>query len=146
LPAAGCHSPRRRCCLPPALLRRQRSEIVTPYPADVAQRDATRRRRTEVAHARRSSASRRKALPLRERALVVDSLSDAVIALDSDGRIVLANEAVKGLLGYAVREIVGRGLCDLLASDESVPTASGVVVRVRHRDGHDVSVAISFGH
>jgi hypothetical protein len=99
-----------------------------------------------VAHARRSSASRRKALPLRERALVIDSLADAVIALDSDGRIVLANDAVEGLLGYAAREITGRGLCDLLASDESVPTASGVVVRARHREGHDVSVALSFGH
>lgn len=99
-----------------------------------------------MAHARRSSASRRKVLPLRERALVVDSLSDAVLALDSDGHIVLANDAVKGLLGYSTREIMGRGLCDLLASDESVPTASGMVVRARHRDGHDVSVALSFGH
>ena len=44
---------------------------------------------------------------------------DGGFAIRGDGRIVLWNRAAEGILGYTVREAVGRRCCDLFVGDDS---------------------------
>jgi PAS domain S-box-containing protein len=44
--------------------------------------------------------------------------ADGGIAVDEEGRIVLWNRAAESLLGYTVREAIGRRCCDLLMGDD----------------------------
>ena len=56
-------------------------------------------------------------------------------AIDADGRIVLWNRAAESLLGYTVREAVGRRCCDLLMGDDENGN------RLCCRDGHIMEFA-----
>ena len=47
-------------------------------------------------------------------AQLLAATADGGIAIDAEGRIVLWNQAAENMLGYAVREAVGRPCCDLL--------------------------------
>lgn len=44
--------------------------------------------------------------------------ADGGFAIDGEGRIVLWNQAAESLLGYTVREALGRRCCDLLMGDD----------------------------
>lgn len=44
--------------------------------------------------------------------------ADGGCAIDAEGRIVLWNRAAESMLGYTVREAVGRQCCDLLMGDD----------------------------
>lgn len=87
-----------------------------------------------------------------------DSSADAIVVVGADGRIRLANEACRHLLGYAPQELVGlpvdqlvpaatpghRGLREeYLLRPQPRPMGSGRELAARHREGHEVPVDIS---
>ena len=53
-----------------------------------------------------------------ELAEMLAATADGGFAIDAEGRIVLWNRAVESMLGYTVREAVGRQCCDLLMGDD----------------------------
>ncbi|MGW7054694.1 SpoIIE family protein phosphatase [Streptomyces sp. NPDC054887] len=87
----------------------------------------------------------------------------ATAVLDADGTVVGWSPAARGLLGYAPREVLGRPLDALMADGddgsprEGAPDAAAYlpagdpagaaavrrVLRMRHRDGHVVRVAVT---
>lgn len=56
--------------------------------------------------------------PLELYTTLIQSLSDAVISLDSEGRILLWNPAAERMFGYASDEIIGLPLSDLVVPEE----------------------------
>jgi PAS domain S-box-containing protein len=53
-----------------------------------------------------------------ELAEMLAATADGGFAIDAEGRIVLWNRAAESMLGYTVREAVGRRCCDLLMGDD----------------------------
>ena len=90
---------------------------------------------------------------------VFEAAPDAVVIIDEDARIVLANNRLREVFGYEPREMVGEPIS--LMSPESVRESNqswfqeylqapaprqmqtGRRVEVRHRDGHSVPVEVS---
>ena len=62
--------------------------------------------------------SRRKLSETTELAEMLAATADGGFAIDAEGRIVLWNRAAESMLGYTVREAVGRQCCDLLMGDD----------------------------
>lgn len=62
--------------------------------------------------------SRRKLSETTELAEMLAATADGGFAIDAEGRIVLWNRAAESMLGYTVREAVGRRCCDLLIGDD----------------------------
>jgi PAS domain S-box-containing protein len=62
--------------------------------------------------------SRRKLSETTELAEMLAATADGGFAIDAEGRIVLWNRAAESMLGYTVREAVGRRCCDLLMGDD----------------------------
>jgi len=62
--------------------------------------------------------SRRKLSETTELAEMLAATDDGGFAIDAEGRIVLWNRAAESMLGYTVREAVGRRCCDLLMGDD----------------------------
>jgi PAS domain S-box-containing protein len=62
--------------------------------------------------------SRRKVSETTELAEMLAATGDGGFAIDAEGRIVLWNRAAERMLGYTVREAVGRRCCDLLMGDD----------------------------
>lgn len=80
---------------------------------------------------------------------VFEAAPDAVVIIDEDARIVLANNRLREVFGYEPREMVGEPIS--LMSPELVRESNqswfrestGRRVEVRHRDGHSVPVEVS---
>ena len=87
-----------------------------------------------------------------------DSSADALVVVGSDGRIRLANEACRRLLGYPPQELVGLPVDQLvpapsaghrelreafLAQPQPRPMGTGRDLAARHRDGHAIPVDVS---
>ncbi len=53
-----------------------------------------------------------------ELAEMLAATADGGFVIDAEGRIVLWNRAAESMLGYTVREAVGRQCCDLLMGDD----------------------------
>ena len=62
--------------------------------------------------------SRLKLSETTELAEMLAATADGGFAIDAEGRIVLWNRAAESMLGYTVREAVGRRCCDLLMGDD----------------------------
>jgi PAS domain S-box-containing protein len=62
--------------------------------------------------------SRMKLFETTELAEMLAATADGGFAIDAEGRIVLWNRAAESMLGYTVREAVGRRCCDLLMGDD----------------------------
>jgi PAS domain S-box-containing protein len=62
--------------------------------------------------------SRTKLSETTELAEMLAATADGGFAIDAEGRIVLWNRAAESMLGYTVREAVGRRCCDLLMGDD----------------------------
>jgi PAS domain S-box-containing protein len=82
---------------------------------------------------------------------VVETLTDAIVLLDLDGRVAFTSHAIERTLGCGPEEITGRTLAELVHEDDrervvaafASTLADGIAVgvfRVRHRDGRWVSV------
>jgi len=90
-----------------------------------------------------------------ELAAIVRSSLDAIISTSLDGHITNWNPSAEDLLGYPRSEIIGRHIAELVPDEASATleelldtAVEGVHggardTRWRHRDGHDVDVAIS---
>ncbi len=80
---------------------------------------------------------------------VFEAAPDAVVIIDEDARIVLANSRLREVFGYEPREMVGEPIT--LMSPEAVRESNqswfrestGRRAEVRHRDGHSVPVEVS---
>jgi PAS domain S-box-containing protein len=62
--------------------------------------------------------SRRKLSETTELAEMLAATADGGFAIDTEGRIILWNRAAESMLGYTMREAVGRRCCDLLMGDD----------------------------
>ncbi len=91
---------------------------------------------------------------------VLDTMPDALVVVDVDGRVVHANARVRGLLGYEPDELLGRPVEQLVPVEQrsghaalraarAVDPAEALTRRgpselsARHKDGHSVAVEIS---
>ena len=91
----------------------------------------------------------------------IDALPDAVIIVGRDGLIVEINMKAVGLFGYARDELVGEPVGTLIPdrfrnrhlelqerynrSPHVRPMGPGTTLYARHKDGHDIPVAIHLG-
>ncbi len=84
--------------------------------------------------------------------------ADPILVVDGEGRIVLANDAFRQLLGYAPAELVGRPVEDLVparfaghagqraeyaADPRPRPMGMGLEIFARHADGREIPVDIA---
>src|SRR4051812_5598571 len=76
---------------------------------------------------------------------VLLDLPDAIVVCEESGRLLLANDEVKRLLGWVPKKLVGRSLETLLPRGAaSLPRPSeGREVLARHRNGSDVWVELT---
>ena len=63
---------------------------------------------------------------------LIESSTDAIIATDKDGKVVLFNEGAETLLGYRADEVIGHPSSELYASEEH---AKDVLREMRKRGG-----------
>jgi PAS domain S-box-containing protein len=88
--------------------------------------------------------------------LLVDTATEAIIALNNEGRIALWNSSAEKMFGYSAREAVGSLLVDLIVPESHVhdvrgwmraaktelpPTAKELTLR--RKDGQEIPVAVS---
>lgn len=92
---------------------------------------------------------------------LANSVGDAILAVDTESRIVFANEGVEQLTGYARAELRGKSLLSLIPEEMHDAHRRGVVryletgereldweyieLPLSHRAGHEITVAVSFG-
>lgn len=92
---------------------------------------------------------------------LTDSASDAIITIDESSNILLANRATEFIFGYAAAELKGQSVTMLmpehcrmqyehtvakyLETGKKRPQPPIVEVRGRHKDGHEISLELSFG-
>lgn len=77
---------------------------------------------------------------------IVQAASDGIISSDSDGMVVLANEAAGALLGVSLDRMIGRPLAEVTSEIAGPldPTERGPVQALLHRpDGTSVAVEVS---
>jgi PAS domain S-box-containing protein len=93
--------------------------------------------------------------------LVTETASDAIVTIDDQSRILLANRAVEDVFGYTPQELLGQSLTLLMpeylrhvhehALERYRQTGvkhmqwQGIELPGRHKDGHEVAIEISFG-
>ena len=130
----------------------------TPVPVEVAIRTVRAEDETWIlAVVRDISARRASEEKARHLAAIVDSTSDAVVSISTDGTITSWNAAAEQMFGYAAGEAVGRHI-GILAEEGGPSDMSGLLERVlgggvvtghetsrRHRDGSLVPVSLSGG-
>ncbi len=110
---------------------------------------------------RASRPSRRRSTPISElqdtkRYLtrLIESSTDAIVATDKDGKVVLFNEGAETLLGYRAAEVIGRPSSELYASEEHAKdvlremrkrggTVAGFDSMLKTKDGTSIPVLIS---
>jgi PAS domain S-box-containing protein len=91
---------------------------------------------------------------IRLQARMLDSVGDAVIAIDTDHKIIFWNEAATDTYGWQPEEVMGRKLNDVIVPEISKEDAQTIIAhidkgerwsgefRVRHRDGHEFPVYV----
>ena len=92
---------------------------------------------------------------------LTDSACDAIITVDEDGNILLANRAAESMFGYSAAEMKGQGLTLLMPENSRMryehlvagyleegkkrPDWQAMDVLGRHKDGREVALELSFG-
>lgn len=92
---------------------------------------------------------------------LAESVGDAILAVDTNSRIVFANEGAAELTGYAPDELRGTSLLELIPESMRAAHRGGVEryletgeraldwecieLPLRHRSGREITVAVSFG-
>jgi len=85
---------------------------------------------------------------------LIESSTDAIIATDKEGKVVLYNEGAEALLGYPAAEIIGRPTSELYASEDHTKellremrkrggTVAGLDSVLKSKDGTSIPVLIS---
>jgi PAS domain S-box-containing protein len=84
--------------------------------------------------------------------LITDNATDAIVALDGEGRIRFANRTIEKILGWAPKELAGRRITDLIpslgAGRPSLAHVAGTVqmsVQGNHRDGRRIPIEMTLG-
>ncbi len=92
---------------------------------------------------------------LRFQARLLDAVGDAVIAIDTDHKIIFWNEGATRTYGWKQEEAIGRSTADLTVPEVSKEAAQQIIAqvnrgemwsgeyRVRHRDGHEFFVHVT---
>jgi PAS domain S-box-containing protein len=92
---------------------------------------------------------------IRMQARMLDATGDAVIAADTEGKIIYWNNAATKTYGWKWKEAMGRNLISLLVPESSQPEVRKIAARllkgekwtgryvVRHQDGHTFSIHAS---
>ena len=94
--------------------------------------------------------------------LLAESSIDAIITIDGSSTILFVNSAVERLFGYTRAELKGQKLMQLIpqrmrsAHEAGIRNFmetgtrrldwDGVILPARHKDGHEITVEIRFGH
>lgn len=92
---------------------------------------------------------------------LTDSACDSIITIDGVGNILLANRAAESTFGYSAAEMKGQFLTLLipehsrmryehllvgyLEADKKRPDWQAIEVQGRHKDGHELTLELSFG-
>lgn len=92
---------------------------------------------------------------------LTDSACDAIITIDGSGNILLANRAAESTFGYAAAEMKGQFftllipehsrmryehlLVGYLEAEKKRPDWQAMEVIGRHKDGHEITLELSFG-
>lgn len=92
---------------------------------------------------------------------LTESIGDAIITIDTDSRVVFANDGVEALTGYSPDELVGSSILEIaperlraahrhgidryLETGERVLDWEYIELPLFHRAGHEIAVALSFG-
>jgi diguanylate cyclase (GGDEF)-like protein/PAS domain S-box-containing protein len=88
-------------------------------------------------------------------ARLLDAVSEAVIALDMDQKVIYWNQAAEGMYGWSAEEVMGRNLREMVVSEDSWKRAEEILRQVRetghwsgefvvrHKDGASFPVAAS---
>ncbi|HEY3492591.1 MAG TPA: PAS domain S-box protein [Solirubrobacterales bacterium] len=90
---------------------------------------------------------------------LLDGLPDALVVVDSSGRVVLFNSQAELLFGYHRSEVTGHEVEMLIPeaararhanhrtafteTPQTRPMGTGLVLAARHKDGHEVPVSIN---
>ena len=85
---------------------------------------------------------------------LIESSTDAIIATDKDGKVVLFNEGAETLLGYRADEVIGKSPGQLYANEGQAKevaremrkrggTVAGYECTLRSKDGNDVPALVS---
>lgn len=90
---------------------------------------------------------------------LLESVSEAILTIDTDSRILYANPAVERILGYTPRELVGQsklsiipprlrtahetGLRSYIETGEKHIDWDGIELPALHKDGHEIPALIS---
>jgi len=86
---------------------------------------------------------------------LLDAVGDAVIAVDSDHKIIFWNEAATRIYGWRPEEVIGRSTVEVTVPEVSMEEAQHVMAqiergeswsgefRVRHKDGHEFFVYLT---
>lgn len=84
--------------------------------------------------------------------LITNNATDAIVALDSAGRIRFANRTIEKMLGWSPKDLAGRRIADLIPSlgvgKPSLGDVAGTVhmsVQGIHRDGRTIPVEMTLG-
>lgn len=92
---------------------------------------------------------------------LAESVGDAILTVDTDNRVVFANDGVEDLTGYSHDELVGSSLLEIapermrtahrqgferyLETGEQALDWNYIELPISHRAGHEITVALSFG-
>jgi PAS domain S-box-containing protein len=110
----------------------QRSNLAEAIQKEAAQREANQElpeyRAIETSASDPRLPLKRAQAEILELKSILDTATDGVVVLDRQGHILSSNRSAEALFGYEARELSGRALTELLAS-ESAPVAS------RYREG-----------
>src|SRR5918999_3825342 len=89
---------------------------------------------------------RREPLELDARRLL-DATPECLVVAATDGRVVYANERVRGLSGFGPDELIDHPVTELVAADVTLADSTGSVVEgsCRRKDGTEVPVEIHVG-
>jgi PAS domain S-box-containing protein len=91
---------------------------------------------------------------IRLQARMLDAVGDAVIAVDTDQKIIFWNEAAIGMYGWRKEEVIGHNIIEVTVPELSQDDALKIIAqlnkgenwsgeyRVRHRDGHEFPVYV----
>ena len=90
---------------------------------------------------------------------LLDGLPDALVVVDSTGRVVLFNSQAELLFGYHRSEVIGREVETLIPegargrhvkhresfadAPQARPMGTGLILAARHKDGREIPVSIN---
>jgi PAS domain S-box-containing protein len=76
---------------------------------------------------------------------ILEGIADGVIVFDDDGRAIVANPAVTGLIGWPARKVVGHDIQTLMGDDVTEENQEVIIDLLRNREMRYPSVKLEWG-